>query len=101
MVTGMYQDGEHIGAVTVEHLVAKLQRNQIGPISEHRIQLISGRWIAGTTAPGPGQRRWLPGDPAVVAGAEKPTRYWTMPPIGGLGRGRRAAVVDDNSSFRA
>jgi LacI family transcriptional regulator len=56
-VAGIFQDNRRMGAIAVEHLVARLERCEFGPDDRGRLQLVAGRWIAGPTAPGLGKPR--------------------------------------------
>lgn len=55
--TGIFQNYQLQGAVAVEHVVAKLQSNTIGPLAEAHLHLVAGIWVPGVSAPGPGRRR--------------------------------------------
>jgi LacI family transcriptional regulator len=55
--SGIYEDHELLGRIAVEHLVAKLNQNILGPLPQARVQLVEGSWVAGKTAPGAGRRR--------------------------------------------
>jgi LacI family transcriptional regulator len=56
-VAGIFQDNRRMGAIAVEHLVARLERCEFGTDDRGRLHLVAGRWIAGPTAPGPGRER--------------------------------------------
>jgi transcriptional regulator with XRE-family HTH domain len=56
-LTGIFQDSPRVGAIAVEHLIARLQRNDFGPEETARLHLIGGVWAPGRTARGPGTRR--------------------------------------------
>lgn len=56
-VAGIFQDNRRMGAIAVDHLVARLERCEFGTDDRGRLQLVAGRWIAGPTAPGPGRDR--------------------------------------------
>jgi DNA-binding LacI/PurR family transcriptional regulator len=56
-VAGIFQDNRRMGAITVEHLVARLERCEFGTDDRGRLHLVAGRWIAGPTAPGVGRDR--------------------------------------------
>jgi LacI family transcriptional regulator len=51
--SGIFQNYEMLGAVAVEHALARLQTNRFGPIACAQLHLVEGIWIAGNTAPGP------------------------------------------------
>jgi DNA-binding LacI/PurR family transcriptional regulator len=51
--TGIFQNYEMLGAVAVEHALARLQTNSFGPLACAQLHLVEGIWVAGTTAPGP------------------------------------------------
>jgi LacI family transcriptional regulator len=53
-VAGIFQDNRRLGAVAVEHLVARLERCEFGPDDRGRLHMVAGRWFAGVTAKGPG-----------------------------------------------
>ena len=55
--SGIYEDHELLGRIAVEHLVAKLNQNILGPLPQARVHLVEGSWVAGKTAPGAGRRR--------------------------------------------
>lgn len=56
-VAGIFQDNRRMGAVAVEHLVARLERCEFGTDDRGRLNLVAGRWFAGATAPGRGKER--------------------------------------------
>jgi LacI family transcriptional regulator len=56
-VAGIFQDNRRMGAIAVEHLVARLERCEFGADSRGRLHLLAGRWISGSTAPGAGKER--------------------------------------------
>jgi LacI family transcriptional regulator len=62
-LTGIFQNSRAIGAVAVDHVVGRLQRNQFGPDTAARLHLMSGAWARGRTAPGRGLDRAIVGDP--------------------------------------
>ena len=51
-VAGIFQDNRRIGAIAIEHLVARLERCEFGPDDRGRINLVAGKWLAGGSAPG-------------------------------------------------
>jgi len=51
--TGIFQNDLLLGATALDHLVARLNRNQYGPDSLQHIHLMEGRWVAGHSATGP------------------------------------------------
>lgn len=53
-VAGIFQDNRRMGAIAVEHLVARLERCEFGTEDRGRLHLVAGRWMAGPTAPGRG-----------------------------------------------
>lgn len=56
-VAGIFQDNRRMGAIAVEHLVARLERCEFGADNRGRLHLLAGRWISGPTAPGVGKER--------------------------------------------
>ncbi|MDP1580346.1 MAG: LacI family DNA-binding transcriptional regulator [Candidatus Didemnitutus sp.] len=56
-LTGIFQDNRRIGAIALEHLVARLERCEFGTDDRGRLHLLAGRWEVGTTAPGRGVER--------------------------------------------
>lgn len=56
-VAGIFQDNRRLGAIAIEHLVARLGRCEFSNDDRSRLQLVAGRWIPGPTAPGRGQPR--------------------------------------------
>lgn len=50
--TGIYEDHALLGRIAVEHAVAKLHHNILGPLPEPRLHLVEGIWNPGRTAPG-------------------------------------------------
>jgi hypothetical protein len=56
-LTGIFQDSPRVGAIAVDHVVGRLQRNDFGPDETTRLHLIAGQWAPGRTARGPGTRR--------------------------------------------
>lgn len=57
MLTGIFQDHRRLGAIAIEHLVARLERCEFGPDDRGRLQLVTGQWVQGVTAPGRGRER--------------------------------------------
>ena len=57
ILTGIYQDHRRLGAIAIEHLVARLERCEFGPSDLGRLHLVAGQWEPGTTAPGRGRGR--------------------------------------------
>lgn len=51
--TGIYEDHALLGRIAVEHAVAKLHHNIVGPLPEPRLHLVEGSWVPGKSAPGP------------------------------------------------
>lgn len=51
-VAGIFQDNRRMGAIAIEHLVARLERCEFGPDDRGRVNLVAGRWLAGGSAPG-------------------------------------------------
>lgn len=58
-LTGIFQNSPQLGAIAVDHVVGRLQRNDFGPDETPRLHLIAGQWSAGRSAPGPGIARDL------------------------------------------
>jgi hypothetical protein len=56
-VAGIFQDNRRMGAVAVEHLVARLERCEFGVTDRSRVHMLAGRWVPGPTALGRGQPR--------------------------------------------
>lgn len=56
-VAGIFQDNRRLGAIAIEHLVARLERCEFSIDDRSRLHLLAGRWIAGSTAPGRGRER--------------------------------------------
>ncbi|MBI2497319.1 MAG: LacI family DNA-binding transcriptional regulator [Opitutae bacterium] len=54
-ITGIFQDNRRMGAIAIEHLVARLERCEFGPEVRARLHLLAGQWVPGRTAPGPGR----------------------------------------------
>lgn len=52
-ITGIFQDNRRMGAIAIEHLVARLERCEFGPDDRGRLHLVAGQWVAGKTALGP------------------------------------------------
>jgi LacI family transcriptional regulator len=53
-ITGIFQDNRRMGAIAIEHLVARLERCEFGPDDRGRLHLVAGQWVPGRTALGPG-----------------------------------------------
>ncbi len=70
-LTGIFQDYRLLGSVTAEHAIAKLYTNSFGPLEVAHLHLVAGRWAAGATAPGPGNRRLA----AAALGAKRTPVY--------------------------
>ncbi len=49
---GIFQNDCLLGATAVDHLVARLHRNQFGPDTLQHIDLVEGQWVPGRSAPG-------------------------------------------------
>ena len=60
MRTGIFQNHHQLGGIAVEHVVGKLQSGILGPLTEAHVHLVSGSWVPGASAPGPGHLRSLP-----------------------------------------
>jgi DNA-binding LacI/PurR family transcriptional regulator len=56
-LTGIFQNYEVLGAVAVEHAVAKLQTNSFGTLPFSQLHLVEGIWVPGSSAPGPTHSR--------------------------------------------
>lgn len=56
-VAGIFQDNRRMGAIAIEHLVARLERCEFGTDERGRLHLLAGKWVAGPTAPGAGRER--------------------------------------------
>lgn len=56
-VAGIFQDNRRMGAVAIEHLVARLERSEFGADDRGRIHTLAGHWVDGGSAPGRGRRR--------------------------------------------
>ncbi|MDI1250952.1 MAG: LacI family DNA-binding transcriptional regulator [Lacunisphaera sp.] len=56
-VAGIFQDNRRLGAIAIEHLVARLERCEFSSDDRGRLQLLAGRWTPGPTAPGRGRPR--------------------------------------------
>ena len=56
-IAGIFQDNRRMGAIAIEHLVARLERCEFNTDDRGRVHLLSGRWMAGPTAPGRGRER--------------------------------------------
>jgi LacI family transcriptional regulator len=50
--SGIFQSDLLLGATALDHLVARLNRNQFGPDSLQHIHLVEGQWVAGHSAIG-------------------------------------------------
>jgi DNA-binding LacI/PurR family transcriptional regulator len=57
MLAGVFQDHRRLGAIAIEHLVARLERCEFGPDDRGRLHLVAGQWLPGDTAPGRGSER--------------------------------------------
>ena len=55
--TGIDQNNERVGAAAVDLVVEQLHANSYGMPENPKTVLIEGRWVPGTTAPGPGRTR--------------------------------------------
>ena len=67
--SGIDQNGERVGAAAVDLVVEQLHGNDFGLPVNPKTVLIEGRWIAGTSAPGPAApRQKKPADRPVAAG---------------------------------
>lgn len=55
--TGIFQNCPLQGAIAVEHALAKLQTNTLGPMGEAHLHLVAGLWVPGTSTPGPRRLR--------------------------------------------
>lgn len=58
-LSGIFQDSRAIGAVAIDHLIARIQNSNFGPDATARLHLQQGRWVPGQTAPGRGRNRPL------------------------------------------
>lgn len=56
-VAGIFQDNRRMGAIAIEHLVARLERCEFGTGDRGRLNLVAGKWFAGGSAPGRGKER--------------------------------------------
>lgn len=56
-VAGIFQDNRRMGAIAIEHLVARLERCEFNVEDRGRVHMLAGRWMAGPTAPGRGAER--------------------------------------------
>ncbi|MCF7686867.1 MAG: LacI family transcriptional regulator [Cephaloticoccus sp.] len=56
-VAGIFQDNRRLGAIAIEHLVARLERAEFNTDDRGRLHMLAGKWFAGPTAPGLGQVR--------------------------------------------
>ncbi len=56
-VSGIFQNYGLLGRVAVEHAAAKLYTNSFGVLDQAHIHLVAGKWVHGTTTPGPKRRR--------------------------------------------
>jgi LacI family transcriptional regulator len=57
--TGIFQDHQQLGGIAVEHVIGRLQSGNFGPLTVAHLHLVSGSWVPGVSAPGPGRRRPL------------------------------------------
>ena len=46
-----------MGAIAIEHLVARLERSEFGVEDRGRVHMVAGRWMPGLSAPGRGRER--------------------------------------------
>lgn len=60
-VSGIYQNYALLGRVAVEHAASKLYTNSFGVLDEPHVHLVAGKWVHGTTTPGPKRRRPMDG----------------------------------------
>lgn len=58
-IAGIFQDHRRMGAIAVEHLVARLERCEFGTNDRGRLHLVAGQWLPGASAPGRGTERRL------------------------------------------
>jgi hypothetical protein len=56
-VAGIFQDNRRLGAIAIEHLVARLERCEFNADDRSRVHMLAGKWVCGRTAPGFGQAR--------------------------------------------
>lgn len=56
-VAGIFQDNRRMGAIAIEHLVARLERCEFGTDDRGRLHLVAGKWVPGPSAPGAGRER--------------------------------------------
>lgn len=56
-VAGIFQDNRRLGAIAIEHLVARLERCEFSTDDRGRLHMLAGKWMAGKSAPGIGQPR--------------------------------------------
>lgn len=56
-LSGIFQDNRRMGAIAIEHLVARLERGDFGTDDRGRLHMVAGQWRDGLTAPGPGKER--------------------------------------------
>jgi hypothetical protein len=54
-LSGIFQDDRRVGAIAIDHLVARMQRGEFGPDDRARLHLLAGQWAPGRTATGPGR----------------------------------------------
>lgn len=50
-LAGIDQDSPAVGAIAIDHLLARLHRSEFGPAAQPRLHLIAGRWVDGASAP--------------------------------------------------
>lgn len=56
-VAGIFQDNRRLGAIAIEHLVARLERCEFDADDRSRVHMLAGKWVCGRTAPGFGHAR--------------------------------------------
>ena len=56
-VAGIFQDNRRMGAIAIEHLVARLERCEFNTDDRGRLHRRAGGWIPGAPAPGRGRER--------------------------------------------
>lgn len=56
-VAGIFQDNRRLGAIAIEHLVARLERCEFSTDDRGRLHMLAGKWMAGKSAPGFGLPR--------------------------------------------
>lgn len=59
--TGIFEDHALLGRIAIEHAVARLHHNSLGPLPQARVHLVGGAWVPGRTATGPQPSRRSPG----------------------------------------